>query len=164
MKDGALHLVEILCVTALLLLFGLTTYTLIAVGGDTYSRLLDKREVVSDLRIASSYVSMRIRQNDVAGGVEHRISGIGDILVLTRPYEDGTVLETRIYAYNGYLVESIDSPEEPLNPDLGVEIAPLQDFSVSTDGDMITVSLKRGDLRRALTLTLRSEARLLEEG
>lgn len=157
MKQGALGMLEILCVAALLLLFGLTTFTLVSVGADAYSRLLDKRESTSDMRIASSYLSMKVRQCDQSGAAQVRRGETGDILVLTNTDGAGEVLETRIYLYGGRLCEAVAWPEEPFDPELGLEIIPAEVFTVSMRDGGLTITLKRAELVREFSLRLRSE-------
>ncbi len=158
MKQGMMGMMEIICVAALLLLFGLSTFTLVSVGADAYSRLLNKREATSDMRVASSYLSMKVRQCDERGAAEVRREPSGDVLVLTNTDEDGVAIETRVYLHKGMLYEAIASTGEAFDPELGFEIVPADVFYVALENGGLTFTLKRAEMVRVFNLSLRSEA------
>ena len=160
MKQSVISMMDLLCVSALLLLFGLSTFTLVSVGADAYSRLLDKRESTSDMRIASSYISMKVRRCDETDAAFVRREPTGEVLVLSNTDEYGDALETRIYLYDGMLCEVIAYPDESFDPELGFEVVPLEAFEVVLDAGTLTFTLKRDDLTRVFSLRLRSGAAL----
>ena len=151
-------LMEILCVMALLLLFGITTYTLVTVGAGSYRRLLEKRDANSDLRIAVGYLSMRVRQYDVSGGVSVGESEQGSYLVL---YEDieGEQYETRIYLHDGQLRELWMASQDEFDPDSGEEIVPLDSCGIQiAENGLLRVEVGYAERTRELELQLRSAA------
>lgn len=160
MKQGVMGMMEILCVAALLLLFGLSTFTLVSVGADTYSRLLDNRESTSDMRVASSYLSMKVRQCDEGGAAQVRAESTGDVLVLSNTDEYGDIIETRVYLYKGMLYEAVASPGESFDPELGFEVVPIEAFAVGLENGGLTFTLKRAEMVRVFNLRLRSGAAL----
>ncbi|MDR1158786.1 MAG: DUF4860 domain-containing protein [Oscillospiraceae bacterium] len=128
------NFLELFFVAALLMLFGITTYTLVSVGGSTYRRVMEKRDDSANLRVALSYMATQIRQHDKTGGVQIRpLPDGGDCLVLTDHY-DGEPYELRIYLYDGTLRESLSPAAEPLEPDYGAEIAVVDGLKLTYAG------------------------------
>jgi hypothetical protein len=126
--------VELVLVLLLLLLFGVTTFTLIFAGSDTYQRISDNKNAETDARIALSYLNVKIRQNDMAGKIEVKnFPGTGKpALVLhdTRPESD---LITWIFWERGMLLECLISEGEIPSSDLSFLIVEVDDFTVSYD-------------------------------
>ena len=154
---GFFGTLEMICIGALMLLFGLMTYTLVAVGGGTFERILDKRETTSDLRVALSYVSMQVRKNDTSDAIDVVSTAEGEYLSLKQDY-DGEIWENRVFFRDGMLYDAICAPDEPFEPELGSEILPLENFYCVWDGRILTVTAVSNGVSRELSLTLRSEA------
>lgn len=163
---------EILFITALLLLFGVTTYTLVAVGGGSYNRVMSKRDVNVTVRVALSYLSTQLRQHDEAGAVSVRTLPDGaQCLVLASQTEAGDVYETRIYCDNGYLKESVVLAEEPFDASFGSEITPLRGLTISyADGQgggrtlLLSVRAGEGDFARENGTAVRLLSPMQSEG
>lgn len=161
MRDRSAHILELLCISALLLLYGVTTYALVTVGGAGYRRVMDKRDTNADLRVALSYVSTQVRQHDEAGGVLIRETPGGDMLVLRSADGDETY-ETRVYLYEGSLMEYLTPEDEPFLPEAGSRLVALDGFSLryagpaDTGGQALSVSVWKGegDDRRESSVTL----------
>ena len=156
MRRSIAGLVEFFCVAALLTLLGAGAFSLVSVGASAYANLSESREHISDLRVASSFISMKVRRHDEAGAASVRMEGTGNVLVLTSLDEDGEVAEVRIYLYDGMLREAICSQGDPFEPELGLEVVPLEGYEVAAYGDRLTFSLERAELRREFNLRLRS--------
>ena len=124
-------LIEIMFVMALLALFGITTFTLVSVGSDSFSRLLDARSDNSDLRVAMSYITMKVRQYDEVGAISVRRLGEGDALILTDDLGEGYLLETRIYMHEGALYEVLEDADMEFDPLSGFQITTLTGVSLT---------------------------------
>ncbi|MDR0380669.1 MAG: DUF4860 domain-containing protein [Oscillospiraceae bacterium] len=157
---------ELFFVAALLLLFGITTYTLVSVGGNTYRRVMEKRDDSANSRVALSYMTTQIRQHDRTGGVQIRsLPDGGDCLVLT-DYYDGEPYELYVYLYDGVLRESLLPAAEPLEPAYGAEIANIDGFKLTYAGPAeeperavrLNVWAGQGSNRRENAVTLRLHA------
>ncbi len=156
---------ETLCVAALLLLFGVTTYTLVAVGGQSFDKILQKRDVSSNLRVAVSFMANHIRQNDLTGGVELRDGAQGYLLVLSQDY-GGERYDTIIYQHDGKLMEALLSAEQAFDPRMGDELVPLTGMALSYAGPAenptsalkLTVWDGEGEARREETLVIKLRA------
>ena len=139
---------EIILITALLILFGATTFTLVSSGGDAYRRVMDKRETGITLRVAMSYLTTQLRQNDLSGAVLLTETDTGDCLTLRREI-GGEIYETSIYMNDGWLYEALIPEGLPLEPEYGSPITPLTGFSCRYLDDgralLLTVTASRGD-------------------
>lgn len=152
-RSGAGFL-EILFITALLLLFGVTTYTLVSVGGSSYQRVMDKRDVNVSARVALSYLTTQLRMNDVAGGVEIRTLENGVQCLVLKDAATGGAYETLVYCYNGNLWEAPVETGTPVDLTFGSPIAPLRDlsfeYSESTNTLRLCVTAGEGTMRREM--------------
>jgi hypothetical protein len=122
---------ELIFIAALLLLFGATSFMVVSAGGGSYQRVMDKRAVSGDLRVALSYLTTQLRQNDEAGAVSLRPdpSG-GDMLVFTQTF-DGESYETRVYLADGRLMEATVAADASFETLAGTEIVPLTGWRVA---------------------------------
>ena len=151
-----INIIEILCMTALLLLFGFTSIMVVSQGANAYEKILAKRDTSGDLRVATSYISMRVRQMDNDGGLEVREIPGGEMLVLTHPDYEG--LETRIYVYENSLYEAFSPYDLDFDPLLGELVTDLDDLKLSLTDGLLSVSVSKGADSRTLALSSRTEA------
>jgi type II secretory pathway pseudopilin PulG len=131
-KNKGYSLIELILVMVLLILFGLTTFTLVIAGSSTYGKLTKNKNSNSELRVALSYVNMKVRQNDSFNSISiRRVSReVGDAVVISKlmgekPYE------TWIYCSKGILREAllkkgINHPSDAIS----TEIAVISGFKV----------------------------------
>ena len=140
--------VEILLVTALILLFGITTFTLVTAGGDAYRKILDKRDSDITLRTALSYLTTQLRQHDREGDVSIVEGDVGDLIVLKWD-ENGYEYETRVYWHDGWLKEETTIPELPQDPENATNITRLSSFSClpvqGTSAVLLSVAIGEGE-------------------
>ena len=122
-------LVELLLVLTLLALLGATLLTLMFSGMKTYQRIDSKRSAEAEARVALSYLTIRLHQGDIAGGVELRTGGQlpgGAAIALTDYAEDSSC--TWIYFAQGKLYECMMAEDQiPTELD-GFVIAELDDL------------------------------------
>jgi hypothetical protein len=131
MRRSLSGVLELIFVTALLALFGAASFMLVSAGNGSYQRIMDKRAVSGDLRVALSYLATQFRQNDEAGAVSLRpCPEGGEMLVFTRVIE-GTPYETRIYLASGRLMEAAVAADTPFGTLAGTEVVPLTGWRVS---------------------------------
>jgi hypothetical protein len=151
------NVLELLFITALLLLFGVTTYTLISVGSENYRRVMDKRDVNSNLRIALSYVTNQVHRYDEQGAISLREEPEGTMLVIaTKSGEER--YEIRVYLYNGILYEGAVPAEEPFDPIFGDELTALSglrfEYVDPADKQNLLVTAWDGDAERRRTSSI----------
>lgn len=139
----------------LLLLFGVFAVCVLSVlltGAKAYRRLTLRDQEAYRRRTCVQYIATRVRQGDVEGGVSVEPFGGGDALVMTG---DGYV--TRVYCYNGWLMEMYAGEDVQLAPEDGERIMELDGLAMSMDGGLLTVEVDGGDAGMdTLRLSLRS--------
>lgn len=138
-----------------LLLFGVFAVCVLAVlltGARAYRRLTQRDQAAYDRRVCVQYIATRVRQADSLDSVSVEPFGEGEALVLS---EYGYI--TRVYYYDGYLMELYASAEEDLRPEDGQQIIATGGVELSLEDGMLSVdvtdSLGRQD---SLRLSLRS--------
>ena len=129
-KTGGYSLIELVFVMALVVIFGLTTFTLVVSGSEAYKSIMEKKNVHSELRIALSYINMRIRQGDREEGVFIKPSpvGNGSSIVIEEPIDE-MVYETWIFWEDGTLREAFVEKGEAVSFDKSFEIARIDGFN-----------------------------------
>lgn len=147
-----LNIVQTIFISALLMLFGITSYTLVQVGGDTYERILAKREENADARIVCSYISMRARQYDTEGGVSIRNMEDGTKALIFTEYDGEQAYETRVYHHEGSLYESHIRADIPFDKGEGFVMVNVDkvEFDIQeVDGNkLLTVEVRTGQDER----------------
>lgn len=123
-------------------------FGLVVLGGGLYSRLADSQAQNGRLRGEVSYLYGRVRAADSAGGVAVGQGPEGPSLELTDPADSGYV--TRIYLWQGNLVEEYAETGSPLQPDQALTIAASDTFQPALEGSLLTVQTSQGQLRVAL--------------
>ena len=138
-----------------LLLFGVFAVCVLSVlltGADAYRRLTERDQSSYSRRTCVQYIATRVRQADRAEGVSVEPFGEGDALVLS---EDGYV--TRVYHYDGYLMELYASAEEELHPQDGQRIIPAGGVELSLEDGLLSVEVTdEQGVQDSLRLSLRS--------
>lgn len=139
----------------LLLLFGVFAVCVLSVlltGARAYRRLTLRDQEAYRRRTCVQYIATRVRQGDAEGGVSVEPFGGADALVMTG---DGYV--TRVYCYNGWLMEMYAGEDVQLAPEDGEKIMELDGLAMSMDGGLLTVEVDGGDAGTdTLRLSLRS--------
>ena len=133
---GTLAALMVACV------FGVTLLLSLAAGAGVYRRVESRVEESSQSRISLSYVTAKIHAYDQAGMVEPGSFGEGGAVFL---YEeiDGSVYETILYVYGGYLMEMLCEKGGEMPPEFGEAVSPARAMTVT--------ELREGLLRLALT-------------
>jgi type II secretory pathway pseudopilin PulG len=125
-------LIELMFVMMLLVLFGLTTFTLVISGSNTYKRLTESKNENAELRIAISYIKMEIRQNDTSNSmsIQKNFAGTGEALVIGKSVGKESY-EKWIYCNNGKLKEAYVKKGNLPKDELSIEIAEISGFDVN---------------------------------
>lgn len=139
-----------------LLLFGVFAACVLVVlltGADAYRRLTDRDQAAYERRTGVQYIATRVRQSDHAGGVAVEPFGDGDALVLGA---DETYA-SRVYCYDGWLMELYCLAEEPMEPQDGQRILEAEALALSLEDGLLEVGLTMPDgTEDTLRLSLRS--------
>lgn len=139
-----------------LLLFGVFAACVLVVlltGADAYRRLTDRDQAAYERRTGVQYIATRVRQSDHAGGVAVEDFGGADALVLGA---DETYA-SRVYCYDGWLMELYCLAEEPMEPQDGQRILEAEDLALSLEDGLLEIALTMPDgTEDTLRLALRS--------
>lgn len=101
---------------------------LVLFGARSYQNTVEMQTRNNDTRALLSYVSARVRAGDSAGAIRIANSTYGDLLTIA----DTDGYETRIYLYDGALVEEYAAADAPLAPETAQAIGSAHHFSVRT--------------------------------
>jgi type II secretory pathway component PulJ len=130
-KISGYTLIELVLVMLLLILLGVTAFSLVVSGSHAYKNMMNSKEANSQLRVALSYTKMKIRQNDTYGSIriEKNPVGVGNAIVVLEKVEEKEY-ETWIYWDEHRLRESIVLKGEAVNNGKSTEIAEIDGFKV----------------------------------
>lgn len=125
-------LIETLATILLLILLGVGCFSLTVSAVGAYQRLYTSKENAAELRVATSFVTTKIRQYDMSGCLEVKpdpISG-NNALVVHEKISD-IIYTTWIYYYEGYLYEAIVLEGEYPEVDISQPIARIDNFEIN---------------------------------
>ena len=127
------HVTDMLFTLGLFCVFAAAAFILVMIGIQVYQSTVSQMQDTYSTRTAISYVAEKVRQHDVAGGVElAELEGV-PALELTDTI-NGEDYHTYIYSDGEYLCElTVRSGAEP-SLSLGEQILPVQDFSIEDAG------------------------------
>lgn len=138
--------------------FGVSAMLLTLLGVKAYRKTVEQMEEGSSLRSALFYLANRIHSGDKAGEVELVIKDGTELLCFTETV-DGSVYQTWVYAFDGWLREfATVEGNDGFDPSGGEKIAAVSDFSMKKEGKTFTFEAETADgERRQLSVTLRSD-------
>ena len=154
--------VESIMVILLMIIFAASISVLIYQGSVTYRNIINNKNEEENVRIALSYVNMRIKQNDVSENVLVDNNGYEgqDVLIIHHSGEEEGLM-SYIYYYEGYLWECYT--DGGLDHTLSTEIIPLKELTFEFDTDMNAVITSvpfkndKDDITLSQVSTLRTE-------
>lgn len=145
---------EALLALVLLAVFAVCVLTVLLTGAKAYSRLTQRDRGAYQRRTAAQYIATRARQADGAGAVSLTSFGEGDALTL----DTGEWYVTRIYYYDGYLMELYTDPELGLGPEDGEKVLALSGLSFHLEDGFLDIACADSAGRwERLSLCIQSE-------
>ncbi|WP_024866978.1 DUF4860 domain-containing protein [Butyrivibrio sp. FCS014] len=124
------HIIDAVFVICLALLFVLSALSVIAIGADIYKKNVSAMESNNDRRIATAYVTEKVRQADVNGAVYAREIFDHNALILQEEI-NGQLYDTYIYEYEGALMELFARDDlEVFYPQSGQKIMNILSFDI----------------------------------
>lgn len=130
-----------------LLLFGVFAACLLAVlltGAGAYKRLNARNEAAYNRRTCMQYVANRVHQAPRPADVMIESFGDGNALAIA----DGDDFVTRVYYYDGYLMELYNSAFDQLGPQDGERIMEIGGLDLSLEDELLTVTVTDSDGKR----------------
>ncbi len=134
-KNRSGTLVGILLPMGLVCLFAFCSLALALMGGQAYKQIQNGVDESFSSTVAASYLRTKLSQSNPPGDVFLQ-SEEGVQMLVIRDRGDENVFETRIYMYDGSLVESYVAEGAPFMPQGAIRIAQLQscEFAIDEDG------------------------------
>ncbi|MBQ7678922.1 MAG: DUF4860 domain-containing protein [Butyrivibrio sp.] len=160
------HMVDVLFIAALLFLFVFSVLTLIALGADVYRRNVDIMSDNSGSRVSTAYITEKLRQADVSGGI--RLSTLNALPAIQLYDTDSSVPTiTWLYVYQDALYELTTLADAHTIPSAAgqriTDLADMEAFYVRPG--LLSFTLTRTDgTEIQLYLTCRSDAPVTAEG
>lgn len=114
--------------------FLIAALVLANVGIRVYQNVVLANDNNFELRTSLNYVATKVRQKDTVDSVRIEKKDGVDVLILGYEYE-GSINETIIYFYNGYLREHIRTGDSDYSLDFGIEIMEIADFKMELIND-----------------------------
>jgi len=131
--------------------FGVCILLVLLLGADGYQRMRERDTAVYESRTAVQYLTTRLRQADRAAGVLAADFDGLDALVLREEWE-GEAYETKLYCYDGWLMELYAAADSDLSPADGEKILELQGLSLSMEDGFLRAELSLPDGREETVL------------
>lgn len=136
------HVIDAVFILCLMFLFVLSALAVITIGANIYKKNVSTMSDNYSHRIASAYVTEKVRQADNQGRVY--VEDLFDQHALVLQDEiDGVLYNTYIYSYDGYLMELYARADlKDIYPQSGQKILEITSFNV----DYVSDSLLSVDL------------------
>lgn len=131
----------------IVLLFGLIIvflFVMLLFGVRTYDSTNNSRIASDERRLGLSLIANSIRINDVVDAVGIGVGPEGESLVLTESIE-GQTYETRIYTYQGKIVQEYTLAQSAYTPDRAREIVNSSMFEFDYSDGLLTVRTDQGE-------------------
>ena len=121
----------------------------LAAGANIYSSVSGLHAQADDIRLQSGLLANAIRVNDAAAAYEVGEGPEGDALVLVERLDSGT-FETRVYGYEGAIVQEYALQGRPYNPKNADKIVDSSTFEFSCKDGLVTITTDVGVCQVAL--------------
>ena len=161
-KGGQQHNIEGAFVLVLFAVFAITVIAVLALGANSYQRLVGRDNDAYNRRIITSYVAAKIRQSDQVGSVA--VGGFAnaakeDGVNTLHLYQDieGDTYDQRIYFYDGHIYEILTIANNNIDPGDGTPILDAQGLDFEMEDGVVTIHAKDMDGREnRITISARS--------
>lgn len=133
-----------LIVLLLFAVFAVCVLLLLLTGANIYQKVTRADQANYERRTGVQYLTTRIRQADVQGGLRAGKFEENDALILTEEIA-GEIYETFVYCYDGYIRELFASPDSGLSPKDGDKILKACSMQVWEKDGMLKIEILSAD-------------------
>lgn len=126
--------IETISVMMLLVLFAFVVFLVIDAGTNAFGSISDDKRSTMSARVAYSYIGMKVKHNDSAGGISVTQTKYGDTLKI-----ESERYSTHIFFCEGGLYECLTKPDTQPNVDAANKITELDGFAISIKGNALSV-------------------------
>lgn len=159
------HNADLVFVLLQFFLYAGCALTLCILGVSSYSHAVEVLESGYDQRTGILYLSQKVHQSDIGGGVRMGSFEGTDALVLVEQ-ETGEEYETWIFVYDGYLCEELVAAGSEVLASQAQRIMPMRELRLTlSEGNLLSISLTTNSgTVDAKKLALRSGGGTFNEG
>ena len=130
------HITDIIFMLSLFCVFAVLALLVVVLGANVYQKISGGMEENYQARSSVTYLTEKIRQNDVQNGISVQEVAGEDALVLTRTVQERTY-ETWIYFYENSLYEVTVLAGSAVSPGNGQAVTSLSGLHISREGSRI---------------------------
>ena len=134
----------------LLAVFFIALMIMLASGVTMYRSVANDQLEANAMRIQAGLLTNTVHANDVAGAVGEGTGPEGRALVLTRVDADGDKFETRLYLYQGEIVQETAMAGRPYAPERAEQLMDSSTFDFELADGLLVISTDHGDTAIAL--------------
>lgn len=122
---------ELILVMLLLILFSVSSMSLVASSSDAYIDTVRKNDTLASLRVAQSYLYTKVRQGLETGAVSIRSQSDipGGCLVISNE-DSADIYETYIFVKDGQLCESLVLSDTQFDPEESFQVVKLDQLKL----------------------------------
>lgn len=146
------HSIDGLLALLLFAVFAVCILAVLLTGAKAYRRLTERDQAAYDSRTCVQYIAARVRQSDSEGRIS--VAPFAETNALTMQESGGFV--TRVYWYDGYLMELYAAEDSDLVLSDGTKILQAEKVDFALENGLLTVEIKSGGKQDILRLSLRS--------
>ncbi|WP_022769527.1 MULTISPECIES: DUF4860 domain-containing protein [unclassified Butyrivibrio] len=129
------HVIDSVFVICLMLLFVLCALSVIAIGASIYQKNVSAMASNNSHRIASAYITEKVRQSDINGTVRVKELFGENVLAMSKEV-NGELYTTYIYDYDGQLMELMARDSlEVVYPQSGQKIMDIKSLEIEEVSD-----------------------------
>ena len=137
LKSKNRHIVDVAFILCLMLLFVLCALSVISLGAGIYKKNIESMKNNYDHRTACAYITEKVRQSDTNGTIFVQDLFGQNALVLQEEI-NGTLYNTYIYDYDGYLMELYARADlNTFYPQSGQKLLEVNSFDISQESDSL---------------------------
>lgn len=135
------HAIDIIFVLSLFCVFAVLALFVVVLGANVYKGISVDMTQNYDARTSVAYLSEKIRQNDMQGGISIGTIDGADALVLKQE-ADGQTYETWVYVKDGWLSEVTIASGTDVTQIAGEHVMELSTMDISMDGKLFDISVE----------------------
>lgn len=137
-KTTAKHNIDSLAALLLFAVFAACVLAVLLTGAKAYRRITQRDRDAYNARICTQYVAQRVRQADSLYGVA--VEDFGGVQALVLGAGEGYI--TRVYCYEGSLMELYCSADAGFGPEDGEKVIEAQEMELAMDGGCLWVRIR----------------------
>ena len=124
----------------LFVIFAVSVLSVLLTGASAYRRFTQRGQAVYESQTLSQFIEAKVRQAPSRDAVSAGKFGDSDVVTLSEDI-DGDIYVTRVYCYDGWLMELFSMEEDEVMPEDGEKLLPAQNMTASMDDGLLKVCI-----------------------